>query len=335
MSWTWSVELTRADGSVAACAPLDPDWEPVSIWVRFEGMRRGLLPPVLSSTPGEVEPCFAAEAPTVEAVRVAVRDERRRGGVVEERVPISYLGRQVQGVVRGLVAAGRLAAGEVVRPRVRAEPADPATVSAAGVASGLTLTEIPRPLALVESPMAAFLAGSTPCGVGDGDPDVPLFVPRFVLDEAEALAVAAGDVETGGFLLGHVHRDATLPEIFVEVTAQVPAEHTRGDRMHLTFTPETWATVDAVRRARGRHETVVSWWHSHPYFCRGCPPEKRRTCALDSAFFSAEDVAVHHLFAQAHQTALLVSSNESGLTRSFFGWRAGSVAARGYYRTES
>jgi hypothetical protein len=330
------VELARADGSVAACVPLEPDWEPASTWVRFEGMRRGLLPPVLSNAPGEVEPCFAtgAGAPTVAALRIAVRDIRPQGGIVEEQIPISYLGRQVQGIVRRLVAAGRLGVGEVLRPRICAEPGDESPTSADGGAARLTLAEIPRALALIESPMADFLDDATPCGVGDGDPDVPLFVPRRVLEDAEALAVAAAEVETGGFLLGHLHRDPALPEIFVEVTAQVPAEHTRGDRTHLTFTPETWAAVDGVRHARGRHESVVAWWHSHPFFCRRCPVEKRRTCTLEGTFFSAEDVALHHLFAAAHQTALLFSTNESGVTRSFFGWRAGSVAARGYYRTE-
>lgn len=333
MSWRWQVELTRPDGTLAAVVPFEPDWEPASIWVRFEGMRRGLLPPVLSSVVGEVEPCWteATAGPYVEALRIAVRGDGDTS--VVERIPAAYLTRQIRALVPRLVASGVIAEGEVLTPRVTAALVSDPAANEDRDRRRLRVTEIPRTLPLIETPIGWFLNDATPYDVGEGDPDVPVFVPERVLREVEACAAAAGGVETGGFLLGHLHRDPARPEIFVEVTAQVPAAHAIAERLRFTFTPDTWAAVEDVCRARGCDESIVSWWHYHPPWCASCPPERRKTCALDTMTFSADDVSLHHLFAQAHQTALLVSAKEHGLVHSFFGWRAGSVAARGYYVT--
>lgn len=330
MNYAWTVELARADGSLAARAPLVPDWGPASIWVRFEGMRRGLVPPVLSSVPGIVEPCWAREGgpPYVDGLRIRVGGA---GGEVQEEIPVGYLTRQVATLARELVAAGALAAGEVVTPRVAAEPIAAAPYEAGEASAAFALAEIPRPLPLRATPLASFRMRATAVDGVEGARDVPVFIPADVLAECESLAATAGDVETGGFLLGHLHRDPTVPEIFVEVTAQVLAEHTRAERTRLTFTPETWAAMEAVRRARGRGETLVMWWHQHPDFCAACPPEKRERCTLASTFFSTEDVSLHHLFGQAHQTALLLSAKGGRFERALFGWRAGSVARRGYH----
>lgn len=332
MTYAWSVELARADGRLAARAALAPDWGPASIWARFEGMRRGLVPPVLSSALGEVEPCWAEDGPPyVGALRVIIA---AGGGPLREQIPVGYLTRQVADVARALVAAGRLVPGELVTPRIAAEPTVASSEDADGTA-GFALAEIARPLALRETPLAAFRVRATPVDGADAARDVPVFVSSRVLAECEAFAAAAGDVETGGFLLGHLHRDPTVPEIFVEVRAQIPAKHVHAERARLTFTPATWAAMEDARRARGGHETLVGWWHYHPDFCAACPSEKRARCTLASTFFSAEDVTLHHLFGQAHQTALLVSAVDGRLERALFGWRAGSVARRGYHVTHS
>jgi hypothetical protein len=166
-----------------------------------------------------------------------------------------------------------------------------------------------------------------------------VFVPRRVLMEAEAQARAGGDVETGGVLLGRLHRDAAAEaapgDLFLEVTAQLPAEHTVSQATRLTFTPATWAAAAAALALRGLAESVVGWWHFHPDFCRlrGCPPERRRSCAASSAFFSSEDVHLHATcFGAAHHVALLLSDGiRDGLSWSLYGWSHGMVAARGFH----
>ncbi len=331
MTYAWTVELARADGSVAARAPLAPDWGPASICARFEGMRRGLVPPVLSSAAGDIEPCWADDGPPwVRAIRVTIAAD---GAPLREVVPVAYLGRQVADVARALVASGDLGAGEVVTPRIAAEPTASCDPPEDG-APRFALAEVERPLPLRNAPLAAFRTCAASIDGADAASDVPVFVPARVLAKCEALAADAGDVETGGFLLGYLYRDGTLPEIFVAVSAQIPAQHARAERARITFTPATWAALDDVRRARGRDELLVGWWHYHPDFCAACAPDRRARCALASTFFSREDVSVHHLFGQAHQTALLVSAVDGGFERALFGWRAGSVARRGYHLTQ-
>ena len=66
---------------------------------------------------------------------------------------------------------------------------------------------------------------------------MPVFVSRRVLDEAAERTHAEEGSETGGILIGKLWRDADAGEIFAEVTAQIPAEHTSGSNVKLTFTP--------------------------------------------------------------------------------------------------
>jgi proteasome lid subunit RPN8/RPN11 len=164
-----------------------------------------------------------------------------------------------------------------------------------------------------------------------------VFLPRRVLDEAVASARRAGDVETGGVLVGRLRRDGASapPGLFVEITAQVPAPHTRAESTRLTFTAETWAAVQAAITLRRRGEVMLGWWHSHPDFCRlrHCPEERRAACPGAAPFFSPEDVHLHATcFPSAYQVALLVSdSTPDGMTWSLFGWAQGMVTARGFH----
>jgi hypothetical protein len=164
-----------------------------------------------------------------------------------------------------------------------------------------------------------------------------LFCPQHVLDQVAAQTLAERGRETGGILVGRLHRDPNLPEIFAEITAQIPAEHTHGDAVKLTFTPDTWSAVDAAIKLRGRSETYLGYWHSHPVFswCRSrdCSLEKQRNCKLASGFFSADDQDVlRAVFPQGHNVALVANDTAfQDVTFSWFGWREGTVHPRGYY----
>jgi hypothetical protein len=200
---------------------------------------------------------------------------------------------------------------------------------------GFTVEETNRPLPLGEASLAALLDRSVPVGPDRPPGRMPVFVPRRILDETFALAGDAGDVETGGALLGALRRDGNAGDVFVEITAQVPAAHTVADSTRVTFTPATWAAVQAAIALRGRSELLAGWWHLHPDACRlrGCPRERRARCAAASPFFSAEDVHLHTTcFPSAWHVALLVSdSTLRGMTWSLFGWSQGMVGARGFH----
>ena len=150
----------------------------------------------------------------------------------------------------------------------------------------------------------------------------------------EALTLEAGSAETGGILIGHLYKDASLPEIAVVVTAQIPARHTVSKTTKLTFTAETWTAVQAALDLRRSGEKMVGWFHSHPSFafCNPeCPPERRATCALQKPFLSGDDLLLHRaVFAKAWQVALLCNNADAGLEFALFGWRHGLVQRRGF-----
>jgi hypothetical protein len=164
--------------------------------------------------------------------------------------------------------------------------------------------------------------------------DIPVFIPQRVLDEVESLTRAAGSMETGGILIGHLYHDPSLPDIAVVVTAQIPAQHTESQTTKLTFTAETWTSVQAALDLRRSGELMVGWFHSHPSFafCKPeCTPERRAKCALQKPFLSAEDLLLHRaVFPKAWQLALLCNHADAGLEHVLFGWRQGLIKRRSF-----
>ncbi len=326
-------EDSRSAGPVA----ITPDWGPALEWVHFQGVRQGRLPPVTAVGAGAVEPVWHTKLgePYLSGVRIGIPPgDGGDAQSVSYQFPTSYLARQAHLASGELVERGSLKAGEVFRYRVSAFPRS-AGAAPIPQTTDFSVVEEAQPLCLADTPLASYLGQSSPTRPDDPPADVPVFVPQHVLDEATSLANAARDVETGGILVGRLHRDRHIPDVFVEVTAQIAAPHTQSESTRLTFTAETWAAVRAALALRKRHELMLGWWHYHPDFCRlrGCPPETRRVCTASSAFFSAEDVQLHHVvFGRAYQVALLVSdSTADGLTSSLYGWRHGVVSERGFH----
>jgi proteasome lid subunit RPN8/RPN11 len=193
---------------------------------------------------------------------------------------------------------------------------------------------LPVPLPIVESSLGPLRAGAWLAG--DHDPrDLPVFLPEALLREVRELSRDSGGSECGGVLLGHLHRDRNAPELFVEVTVQVPARHVEASADRLTFTPETWRDVDAARALRAVGEIMLGWWHSHPVgtWCRDCAPEKRRECSLAEGFLSTHDRHLQRtVFPGAHCVALVVTDpGDREPTCALFGWRRGLLARRGYF----
>ena len=164
--------------------------------------------------------------------------------------------------------------------------------------------------------------------------EVPGIRPRRVLQESTRLTEGAGAAETGGVLLGHIHEDPNTTELFLRVTAQVPARRAEQALTKLTFTPQVWSDVDAALRLRNEDEIYLGWWHSHParQWCKDCPVENRKRCKLSGEFFSSDDAALHQcVFPHAYSIALVISDSYAhGLTWPLFGWSRGIVAQRGY-----
>jgi proteasome lid subunit RPN8/RPN11 len=311
------------------------DWDPAAEWTRFYHSRRGVLPLCAVGT-ASIEPIWepAKGEPYVRGFRV-LYDSGGRKATLD--FPSSYFGEAAAQASAELVKRGKLEAGDVYLFQAVAFARNGTGKKAGGL--DLDVVEEKPDLAFVESRLGDFQRRSTPAGVVATD-DMPVFIPQRVLDEAAALTRAASGRETGGVLIGRLHHDAALPEIFVEVTALIPAEHTQATAAKLTFTAETWSAANAALRLRNRGEIFAGWAHSHPVseWCRAkeCTPEKQRNCQLARDFFSEDDRAVMRAaFPRAYSLGLVVNDTAfADLSFSLFGWREGRIHPRGFYILE-
>jgi proteasome lid subunit RPN8/RPN11 len=325
------MEFLRADGTRLAHLPIGERhdlFSPAVEWTTFLGIRRGTL---AAETGARVviEPCWdhGLGAPYVSGFRATVSGGG--GATAACEFPTAYFGGFAREAAADLVREHLLEPGDRYRFRLAAyldartdPPADRNEIS---------VEEIPCPLPLETTALGPFVADAGLQAADVAGDDVPVFVPRHVIEEALERSRRAGGVEVGGVLVGKLHRDPASGEVFVEITAQVPARHTRERATSLTFTAETWAAVGAAIKLRDQRELAVGWWHFHPDFCAKCPAEARARCTMRSVFFSEEDVRLHRVcFGRAYQVALLVSDLGDGLAWSAFGWRDGMVVARSF-----
>jgi proteasome lid subunit RPN8/RPN11 len=251
-----------------------------------------------------------------------------------QQFSLDYFWDAAQRATERLVADGKVAREHVGRFAVFALPksADPASEP---IVRSSAMAAAPRRMRLRSTTRDLLfddvsLYGETPAG------QLPAIVPQRVLDEMVALHERAGDVETGGVLVGHLHRDTNQSRhVTIEITGQLPARYATEERTRLTFLPDTWAEVDRLLKLRGLDEIKLGWWHSHPAraWCAGCSEDRRRVCPLNREFFSAHDAALHRVcFLPAYCVAIVVSDTYAhGLSLPMYGWRAGRVVERGYH----
>lgn len=322
------------ESALLGSAAVEVDWEPAVQWTSFYFGRRGELPLTNGCGAASILPLWDRElkAPYCRGFRVSIARDGQPPCTSD--FPSGYFRRLASKAAALFIEQGKLEKDAVFRYVVVAldgeEPGEAAPVT------GLQVEERVAPLRLQESSLKTWQGQSTAVGIVDSD-DMPAFVPQYVLDQVAAQTLAQRGRETGGILIGHLHRDATVPEIFAEVTAQIPAEHTRGDAVKLTFTPETWSAVDTAIKLRNRSERYLGYWHSHPVqeWCtsRGCTLEKQANCKLAKDFFSVDDEALlRAVFPQAHSLALVANDTAfRELTYSWFGWREGAIHPRGYH----
>jgi hypothetical protein len=336
--YCYGVMLLREDGSSIGHVPVQADWEPALEWSHTVGIRLGRLPAVTSIGRAAIEPIWHLKlgAPYVTAFRAVILSNGKPEFAC--RIPLEYFRDLAQASSGPFVESGALRDGEIFKYLVTAHPAQgrsPAsgTPAASGERPGdPTIEEVAQPLPLDPVPLADWLAGSVQCGKAN-PLDMPVFIPKRVLDETAELSRAAGSNEVGGCLIGHLHRDTKTTELAVEVTEQIPAPG-RSELTRLTFTNEAWRAVRAAIELRRNGEIMVGWWHSHSFLKEACKKcENKGSCKTNAGFLSAEDINVHRtVYRRAFNVALVVAESPCvPLTWSLFGWRHGLVAARNFY----
>jgi hypothetical protein len=320
----------KEDGTSVGRLPVEPDWGPALECNMFQGIRQGQCSPELGTPSGDIVPIWHAEEgkPRVMGLRVIAGPE---SDPVVSTISMQYFSEVAQQGAQALTEQSKLQSGEVFRYRIYAFPvASRAQSEAAG--EHFVVEDIPQPLPLHAASHAAFMQHAEAHSVNDRPEDIPVFVRSAVLQEATALAREATERETGGVLLGHLYRDWSVPDLFAEITAQIPAQHTQAEHAKLTFTPATWAAVDAAIKLRGKNELLMGWWHSHPDFCHQCEPQRRQVCPLATPFFSTQDRVLHRtVFSRAFTLGLLLSHTASGIVTDLFGWRHGLIVRRGFH----
>jgi hypothetical protein len=331
----FAVTIFNEDGANVGTVPVVRDFEPTYEWARFYLQRRGLLGPDGNGCASTLVPIFDAKLgePYCRGYRIEIAPPGSTPVAVH--FPNTHLREYSAAVASRFVEQKKLREGEIFSYVVVAYPA-PHEVP--GIA-GLKVTNASPNLPAQDAVLEDFLARAVPSGVID-DEDMPVFVSQRVLDEAATLTHAEEGTETGGILIGKLWRDDAATEIFVEVTAQIPAEYTSGSNVKLTFTPQTWAAADAAVRLRRQGEIYLGYWHSHPVreWCRtkACTLEAQRKCHLAKDFFSADDEAVMRAaFSSAYNIAIVANDTAfTDLTFSMFGNRRGSTQPRGFYVLE-
>ncbi len=190
--------------------------------------------------------------------------------------------------------------------------------------------------AVREASQAAAIAGASRIGEPIAG-EIPVIVAPRVLDDIAVLTRAAGAVETGGALVGHLFRDASLNEVFVRITAQVPARHTAATAVRLVFTSDTWRDIQRDTDARANGERLVGWWHSHPVAdwegdtAGGGGGDGEAEALRDC--FSEHDIALHRtVFPGAHCVALVANRRAADVVKfSVFGWHQAVLRRRGLF----
>ncbi len=331
----YAIHVMREDGTSVAQVPVEVDWEPVREWVRLLALGRGRVPAEAFQLECIIEPAWhrSRARPYLEGFTAWPVDEPR----AETATSFSflYLSERARGAATQLVADGKLQEGERFLWLPVAFPRDTNDDEAARPDCAARFRSVAPEIEPRRTALGPMLERATPSERGADDAPLHVFVPRRVLGEVSTLGHDATPHETGGILIGHLHRDPDASRLFLEVTAHIPAHHTEADATHLAFTPDTWTQVRAGLELRARHEIMVGWWHSHPVreWCKQCTLEKQRECPFARGFLSQHDKTLHRtVFPRGFSVALLVNDVAfSSPTYSLFGWRHGMIERRAFH----
>jgi hypothetical protein len=352
--YRYVADITNLDGEPIDQLPVTPDWDAAVQWAYFQAVRRGKVSPLMRAPSASVKPLWHRDfgEPRVCGFQVILEDaggappDSPRPGdtALDFAIPRTYLGAEVERCTSRLINEGKLYDGQRFLYQLSAFKRDGGNAREPDArVRRFRVEEVPQPLPLSTASLAAHIENS----VSQESPlepvryalasgaDMPVFIPERVIVEARTRARDAADIETGGVLIGRLYRDSDSTEVFSVITAFIPASETIADRSSLTFTANTWAAVGAAVDLRGENEMLLGWIHSHPFWCRSCPQERRSLCPLMQPFFSRDDIALHRsVFPAAFNIAVLLSDlGESELRCDVFGWRFGMVMSRGYYLT--
>lgn len=333
----FSLQLYKQDDSPLGRAGMEVDWEPALEWCHLLGIRRGKLLPMLNIGRHRIEPVWDAEIgrPFVSGFRTVLCGNDAGEGFACE-FPITYFASLALEASEAYVRTGRIHPGDRIRYRVTASDGRRASQTEAGVSRprGFSVREVPKPMPLGSKSLRRLRDRSVPFETEEQS-DMPVFIPKHVLEEACAQTREAGAYEVGSVLVGHLLRDKDSPEIMAEITARVPIRSGERKLYSMSITAESWAEVRNTIRLRGRNEMMLAWTHSHAFMkelCQNCRRVEDRSCTQTAVFMSDKDRALQRtVFYRAYHLALVLGDTPcNGLQYGLFGWKYGGIHRRGF-----
>jgi len=333
--------LSKQDGSpleteAGQLGPIaiEPDFQPAREWAKFQHQFQSDAP--MQAELGNPEPIWDTTAGEPYVREFAI-EAGHNGDGLRVVFPTTYFGGTARTLSSLLVSKGILQPGELFNYLVTSHPIDTSAAQKAGGApSGLTVKRTTPALDFREDiALASLIEVSEPFETPSGA-DMPVFVEQEVMDTIEAQAIEAGAMECGAFLLGHLHRCPDTKNVFLTISAQVPAEHVTQEMFKLSFSAESFSAARQAVSERGCGEMIVGWAHSHAYMhhtCKDCQKRDAGACCAKADFFSDDDIRVHRTcFLRAFCSALVVSSAPcSGINWAMYGWNRGMVCRKGFY----
>jgi hypothetical protein len=327
----YAVQLLDEAGARLGLVPVTVDWEPLCEWSVFETWRRCRQAVREAEVVTTITPNWhpTLREPFVGSVRVTT--SVGAGDPLAYDVATAYFRPAAQEASGALVQAGRLTAGERFNYLVTAT-ADGAASAAAD--EPLAVEDIDPPLPLQSRRLAEVAGRAVSFNTASLD-EFPVYIAEPVVTEIAAQAQAAGATERAGVLLGKLYHDDSFPEIFLEITAQIPAPHIRSSTDKVTFTAETWTAVRAAVELRRQNEIICGSWHNHPYrFWTAAqrPAECAGHRPLAVNFFSVDDGLLHRVvFGKAYCVGLVATNAEAGMQLTMFGWNQGMIQSRSFH----
>ncbi len=96
------------------------------------------------------------------------------------------------------------------------------------------------------------------------EPGFAVVVQRSVIDAVHAHGESDTAVEICGVLVGNVHHDRISPYLLIE--AHIPGDKAASKQTQVTFTAETWDSIQKAMELKHPDKKIVGWYHTHPGF---------------------------------------------------------------------
>lgn len=96
------------------------------------------------------------------------------------------------------------------------------------------------------------------------EPGFTVVVQRSVLQAVHAHGESDTSVEICGVLVGNLYHDRISPYLLIE--AHIPGDKASSQQTQVTFTAETWDSIQKEMEQKYPDKKIVGWYHTHPGF---------------------------------------------------------------------